>query len=131
MFPGRIDLGVARGVGAERNLIPALSTGDPPMSFADKLTSLIGCLNQSRQGNHDSNGEKSPVDAELWILGSGEESARLAAARGCRYAAAHFLTGQRAIESVEVYRRTFPTHVGAESTLRFGCFLRCRSIYQR
>ncbi|MDN5914390.1 MAG: LLM class flavin-dependent oxidoreductase [Pseudonocardia sp.] len=112
--PGRIDLGLGRALGGNPRVIERVrperdrtSTG-----FAAQLGELLGYFRPA---------DDQPVRAipaagnvpPVWILGSGESSARLAAAAGLPYAFAHHLRPGHATDALRAYREGF---VPSEST---------------
>jgi len=93
MHPGRIDLGLGRAAGTDQRTALALRGRQNLMrdDFPDQLAELEAW---ARDEGPISGVQAQPTDAELppiWLLGSSDFSARLAAARGYPYAfASHF-----------------------------------------
>jgi luciferase family oxidoreductase group 1 len=108
LYPGRIDLGLGRAPGSDRNTMYALRR-DPSSAdtFPQDVVELQGYLTGNTQvpGVDAVPGKGSRVP--LYILGSSLFGARLAAALGLPYAfASHFAPA--ALEAaVAVYRREF------------------------
>ncbi|WP_069160466.1 LLM class flavin-dependent oxidoreductase [Nocardia altamirensis] len=103
-YPNRVDLGIGRAPGT--NAVAAEALRRPPDSvFGDELRELLRYLTVGSAAVTAVPGQGS--DVELWLLGSGLDSARLAAECGLRYAFAHHLKPQLAAESMELYRKEF------------------------
>jgi luciferase family oxidoreductase group 1 len=116
LFPGRIDLGVGRGPGAVAWVAKALSAYDPADAdlFSRKLGDLLALLQGDAAGGSAPAGLRAgPGDGrgpgpEVWLLGSGATTARLAAALGLPFAYAEFLAAEdRGAEVAALYRREF------------------------
>ena len=108
MYPGRIDLGLGRAPGSDRNTMYALRR-DPSSAdaFPQDVVELQGYLTgNTRVPGVDAIPGKGS-DVPLYILGSSLFGAQLAAALGLPYAfASHFAPG--ALEdALAVYRREF------------------------
>jgi luciferase family oxidoreductase group 1 len=121
LFPGRIDLGIGRSTGAVGRLMEALCDGRPMLTGADaisedfrqRLASLMGCFREARQV-FEADGKSYPGlmlgkdDPQIWLLGSGTESAALAAQMGTRVAITLFYgTNVDAASVIAKYRRDF------------------------
>jgi luciferase family oxidoreductase group 1 len=97
LFPNRIDLGVARGIGATPEAADLLRDGltkpaDPAAAdaaFERKLADLMKHLRAGRDADQ-TRGSGAPAQSlpELWLLGSGRWSAELAAKSGANLAMA-------------------------------------------
>ncbi|HXR55290.1 MAG TPA: LLM class flavin-dependent oxidoreductase [Casimicrobiaceae bacterium] len=112
--PGRIDLGVGRAPGSDRLTALALN---PYANAAEEFPRQVHELRQwvcgepldeghpfARIGAHP----KGPTCPELWILGSSDYGAQLAAHFGLPYAYAYFFTeGRGTEEALALYRRNF------------------------
>ena len=103
LFPGRIDLGIARSWTTVGDLLYRHLDGRPRVRskplydarFNDRLAELIGLLDEARKPMIE--GDKAypglslePGEPQLWLLGSGSESARLAAELGTNIALTEF-----------------------------------------
>jgi luciferase family oxidoreductase group 1 len=95
LHPGRIDLGLGRAPGSDRDASRALEASDGH-DFAEQLSQLLAfCGQTSFAANHPFRNIKViPDDVPLppiWILGSSGASARLAGSAGMGYSfASHF-----------------------------------------
>ncbi len=114
LHPGRIDLGLGRAPGADQLTTAALRTGPTsygPEIFPELLVDLCGYLRGDMPGEHPFSridvqpaGQSMP---ELWLLGSGGDSAAYAGAIGCGFAYAHFINPDNLAVALETYRRSF------------------------
>lgn len=112
--PGRIDLGVGRAPGSDRLTSFALNphsnaAEDFPRQVMDLQAWVSG---QPLQQGHPFAAIKAhplgPTSPELWILGSSDYGAQLAAHFGLPYAFAYFFSdGRGAPEALELYRRLY------------------------
>ncbi|MFA5122090.1 LLM class flavin-dependent oxidoreductase [Zavarzinia sp.] len=114
LHPGRIDLGLGRAPGADQRTTAALRPGPSaygPEVFPEQLVDLVGFLRDNLAPDHpfakiaaQPRGETMP---ELWLLGSGGDSAAYAGALGAGFAFAHFINPDSLAVAVETYRRSF------------------------
>ncbi|MFC4165740.1 LLM class flavin-dependent oxidoreductase [Teichococcus aestuarii] len=121
--PGRIDLGVGRAPGSDGRtayaLNPAaaqglLGQGD---RFPAQVQELLGWLGEGLPVNHpfrDVHAQPEvPTRPELWMLGSSDYGAQLAAYFGLPYCFAHFITdGAGAEQALSLYRQGFRAEAG-------------------
>lgn len=123
--PGRIDLGIGRAPGTDMTTAAALRRGqlsaeDFPAQFEELLHFLEGDFPDGHP--YKENGVYAvpgPVQDEengvqrllahppVWLLGSSDYSARLAAQRGFPFAFAAHLADQNVMFALDVYRRNF------------------------
>ena len=115
-FPGRIDLGLGRAPGGDMKTARALAY---PGSLRDvghypeQIDDLIAYLGEGVPADHRFSGVSAgpPVDTqpEVWLLGSGVDSAVMAAERGLPFSFAHFFgsTSEYAPGVCDVYRKRF------------------------
>lgn len=104
VFPGRIDLGLARG-----SVRPALTRYLTPAgaSYESNVSELLSLLRGTEDMIANPAGVAPP---EVWILGSGTESAKLAARHGTAFGFAVFLDTSRqdiCSEVIDAYRTHF------------------------
>lgn len=96
LAPGRIDLGVGRAPGGVGLVNAALDSRDP-REFPAQIAQAIGFLEESMPAAHPfARLHAMPAGAtapELWVLGSSDYGALLAADMGLPYAYAHFIGG--------------------------------------
>jgi luciferase family oxidoreductase group 1 len=109
LAPGRIDLGVGRAPGGDMRTARALNpnAGAAADDFPEQVRDLQAWTSlPTHQGiAAHPRGEHAP---EIWILGSSNYGAQLAAHFGLPYAFAYFFTdGQGADEALALYRRLY------------------------
>lgn len=120
--PGRIDLGLGRAPGSDRLTAYALNphanaADDFPQQVIDLSAWVSGA---PLQDNHPFRTIKAhptgPTAPEMWVLGSSDYGAQLAAHFGLPYAYAYFFSdGRGTEEALALYRRNFrPSAVLAE-----------------
>jgi luciferase family oxidoreductase group 1 len=112
--PGRIDLGVGRAPGSDRLTAFALN---PHANAADAFPQQVQELDAWISGSPLPEGHpfrairaipQGPTRPQLWILGSSDYGAQLAAHFGLPYAFAYFFTdGRGCDEALALYRRNY------------------------
>ncbi len=125
--PGRIDLGVGRAPGTDRLTAYALN---PHANAADEFPQQVLDLQAWVSGTplpeaHPLRAIKAhplgPTRPEVWILGSSDYGARLAAHFGLPYAFAYFFSEGRGVEeALALYRRNYrpsPRHPRPQATI--------------
>ncbi|UCD69539.1 MAG: LLM class flavin-dependent oxidoreductase [Betaproteobacteria bacterium] len=113
LFPGRIDLGIGRAPGGDMLTAKAIN----PMSFyasdafPQQVVDLVGWLDDKLPEDHPFKRVRAmPTGAgapEVWLLGSSDYSANLAAHLGLRFAFAHFINACGGDEVSRAYRHMF------------------------
>jgi len=99
LFPGRIDLGVGRAPGSDQRTMRVLADGKPNWSSADnypyQVRDLVAWLHDALPANHEGSGVTAqPIGdsaPDVWLLGSSDDSAALAAHFGLPFCFAHFI----------------------------------------
>ncbi len=117
LAPGRVDLGIGRAPGGSRRVSEALESRDV-QRFPEQVRDLCDFLDGTLAAEHPHaklvampSGESAP---EVWLLGSSDYSAALAAEMGLPFAFAHFISGD-AEAVTRMYRRHFrPSRRAAE-----------------
>ena len=112
LHPGRIDLGLGRAPGGDRNVIRALRKDGPAAAqrFPNDVVELISLLAKPENASVDLGVRAIPgegTEVPVWILGSSLFGAQLAAHLGLPYAFASHFAPQMVREAAEVYRRDF------------------------
>ncbi len=106
LAPGRIDLGVGRAPGGTRLVSQALESRDPEL-FPQQIADVLGYMNAppdaSRALVAQPGGATAPA---MWVLGSSDYGARLAAQFGLPYTFAQFIGGDYP-SVTQLYRQTF------------------------
>lgn len=112
-YPDRIDLGVGRAPGGDQYTAAALRYGSMvgPEHFPNQVADLSALLRdeQPRTPGMEKARAMPPVDVPpaLWMLGSGDDSAILAALFGLPYACAQFINPAVHEDVLHVYRQRF------------------------
>jgi luciferase family oxidoreductase group 1 len=107
LHPGRIDLGIGRAPGTDQVTAYALRRSIDPS--ADDLPRQLAELRAFFSGTYPKitavpGAGHSPA---LWLLGSSDFSARLAAELGLPFSFAHHFMPQNTLGALDVYRRSF------------------------
>lgn len=127
LFPGRIDLGVGRAPGSDRETMLALQRDRSrplPDDFTEQLVELLALLGDRFPPGHPLARLAAlpglPAKPELWLLGSSSQSAVWAAELGIGYAFADFINPNGA-GSAALYRERFagatPCVIAAVATI--------------
>lgn len=106
LYPGRIDLGLGRAPGSGSRAAHALrrSSSLSAEDFPEQLSDLLSYLKDELPL------KAVPVNVgepEVWILGSSDFGARLAAQRGLPFAFAQHFSHLSAIDILKLYRNNF------------------------
>lgn len=119
-YPERIDLGIGRAPGTDRQTALALRRSMDALN-ADDLQELLRELrgyddsSKSVLTNQDSKIIAMPVDVSLppiWILGSSLYSAQLAAIEATSYSFAYHFNPTGAKDAIALYRKLYLSHHG-------------------
>ena len=119
-YPGRIDLGIGRAPGSDPVTTFALRHGAGGVSdeavtrfpeYVDNVLAMmdtggVGLAVQGRTYPLRATPVATSVPA-IWLLGSSDYSARLAAEKGMPYVFAHHFSGSGTAEALELYRSSF------------------------
>jgi luciferase family oxidoreductase group 1 len=118
LHPGRIDLGLGRAPGTDPLTAFALRRSKEAMradDFPEQLGELMAFLADDFPIDHPfrnihavPQGVKSP---DLWLLGSSDFSARVAAKLGLSFAFAHHIAPAEAVRAMRLYREAFEPSV--------------------
>ena len=120
VFPGRIDLGIGRAPGSDPVTSWALRHGaggvdDEAVSrFPEYVDNVLAMMSPAGAAL-GINGRTYPLRAtpqatsvpDVWLLGSSDYSARLAAEKGLPYVFAHHFSGTGTAEALQLYRAGF------------------------
>jgi luciferase family oxidoreductase group 1 len=114
LAPGRIDLGVGRAPGSDQRTAHLLNPDRYASErFGQQIMELKAWLSgQTMPQGHPGHGvfayPQSNSKPEIWILGSSDYGAQLAAHLGLAYAYAHFITDGLGLEqALELYRQHY------------------------
>ncbi|MCZ8521962.1 MULTISPECIES: LLM class flavin-dependent oxidoreductase [Paenibacillus] len=113
LYPGRIDVGLGRAPGGMPLATQALQEGRASGvdRYPEQVADLTAYLRDALPEGHRFAGLKAspviPASPPVWLLGSSDESARLAAEQGTAFAYAHFINGYGGPEAMRWYRNHF------------------------
>jgi luciferase family oxidoreductase group 1 len=114
LHPGRIDLGLGRAPGTDSLTALALRRSREAVysdDFPAQLAELLAFFDDDFPANHPYQRVKAMPDdvasPEIWLLGSSDFSAQLAASAGLRFAFAHHIQPEPAISALRFYRDNF------------------------
>lgn len=119
-YPGRIDLGIGRAPGTDGVTSWALRHGaggvsdDSVSHFPEYVDNVLAMMDPEGVGvrvqgrTHVLNATPHATGVPtVWLLGSSDYSARLAAEKGLPYVFAHHFSGSGTREAIDLYRSTF------------------------
>jgi luciferase family oxidoreductase group 1 len=119
-FPGRVDLGIGRAPGTDPVTSFALRHGAGGVSdeavnrFPEYVDNVLAMMEPTgvglNVGGRTHALRATPEAASvptIWLLGSSDYSARLAAEKGMPYVFAHHFSGSGTAEALDLYRSTF------------------------
>ena len=114
LYPRRIDLGIGRAPGTDQLTALALRRSKERLGAADfpaQLAELLGLSSGDLPAGHPFAGIRViPSDVTLppvWVLGSTEDGAAIAADFGLGFAFAHHINPGAALKALDVYRSSF------------------------
>lgn len=132
MYPGRIDLGIGRAPGSDQLTAQALAYGSPLGAeyFPAKVRDLTLFLTDTLPDDHPMQGiHASPIPdrpPEVWLLGSSDQSAALAAHFGLPFSFAQFISPEGGAWVTNAYRESFkPSPTLAAPKCSLGVFVVC------
>lgn len=139
LHPGRIDLGIGRAPGSDQLTAVALAGGAGEMAgarFPQQVADVIGYLSDSIPAGHPfaqlrvmPAGSTMP---EVWLLGSSDQSAILAAHFGTPFSFAHFINDVGGPEVMQAYRQGFrPSPRLARPLANIGVFVICADTEEK
>jgi luciferase family oxidoreductase group 1 len=117
-YPGRIDLGIGRAPGSDPVTSFALRHNGPETADANRFDEVVDnvlAMLAPEGVGLSVQGRSYPLRAtpqavgvpEVWLLGSSDYSARLAAAKGLPYVFAHHFSGEGTAQVLDLYRSGF------------------------
>ncbi len=133
LHPGRIDLGIGRAPGSDQLTAMALAHGPGALGidqFPAQIRDVIGYLEGALPADHPfariTAMPSGPTAPEVWLLGSSDQSAAMAAHFGCAFSFAHFIVDRGGDTVMRGYREQFrPSTALAEPTGSIGVFVIC------
>lgn len=123
LYPGRIDLGLGRAPGTDQATARALRRnlgGHGGHDFPEQLEELLRYFSASSEDRvHAYPGRG--LSIPIWLLGSSDFSARLAAELGFPFAFASHFAPEELLAAINIYRRRFkPSRALAEPYVMVG-----------
>ncbi len=108
MFPGRIDLGIGRAPGTDQATVRALRrAADSAENFPANLQELMNYFKPASPGQLVRAVPGEGLNIPIWLLGSSDFSARLAATLGLPFAFASHFAPDYLLHSIQLYRETY------------------------
>jgi luciferase family oxidoreductase group 1 len=112
LFPGRIDLGIGRAPGSDQATARALrSQAWGPEDFPQQVADVVGFVRGGLPPDHPHARvlamPTGPTVPEIWLLGSSDQSAALAAHFGLGFSFAHFINADGGAEVTRAYQQAF------------------------
>jgi luciferase family oxidoreductase group 1 len=119
LYPGRIDLGIGRAPGTDGLTALALRRSREALTaddFTSQLAEMLAFANGDFPDDHPFRAIRAvPVDVPLpplWLLGSSDYSAQVAAGIGVGFAFARHISPEGAAEAIGLYRERFSPSEG-------------------
>jgi luciferase family oxidoreductase group 1 len=134
LFPRRIDLGVGRAPGSDQRTMRILADGrsnwNDPASYPYQVRDLVAWLHDALPDDHAGRGVTAqPTGStapDVWLLGSSDESAALAAHFGLPFCFAHFINPDGGDAATRAYRAHFrPSALHAGPTAMMAITVLC------
>jgi luciferase family oxidoreductase group 1 len=132
LFPGRIDLGLGRAPGSDQLTARALAGpgGGAPEFFPQQVSDLLAWLGGEPPPEHPFSKVRAMPTGDtipdVWLLGSSDQSAALAAHFGTGFSFAHFINADGGAEITRAYVRQFkPSALRAEPMASVAVFVVC------
>ncbi|WP_143307104.1 LLM class flavin-dependent oxidoreductase [Chitinophaga vietnamensis] len=132
LFPGRIDLGIGRAPGGDRETSSILNPSNTfsERDFMQQLIDLRSFLTDHREGGSQYDHIRAIPEAEtapeMWILSSSGGSGQFAAHLGMALSFAHFINPDGGAQAVKQYRHYFkPSLQLPEPRVNVGIFGFC------
>lgn len=131
LHPNRIDLGIGRAPGGMPRATMALQEGKLERAdYRKQVTDMIAYLTDTVPEDHRFPGLKATplIDTvpELWMLGSSNGSATVAAEKGTAFSYAHFINHEGGVQSMQQYKRHFqPSSLYEEPETSVAVFVIC------
>src|SRR5882724_9851158 len=113
LYPNRIDLGIGRAPGSDQVTASALVSGEMPRvdDFPQKIADVLGFMSGTLPPEHPFARvlamPTGPSVPEVWLLGSSDQSAAMAAHFGTAFSFAHFINAEGGPEITRAYTREF------------------------
>lgn len=137
LYPERIDVGVGRAPGGMPRASYALNVGKKRDvgRFPEQIDELQMYLTDAIPEDHKYYGMKAtpvtPSAPPVWMLGSGQSSAELAAEKGLPYMFAQFINGEGGQSFARTYRDRFVSQHGSEAYQGVAIFVVCQETEEQ
>ncbi|MGO1058763.1 LLM class flavin-dependent oxidoreductase [Planococcus sp. FY231025] len=137
LYPGRIDAGMGRAPGGMPRASYALNNGKPrdAAKFPEQIDELRMYLEDAIPEEHPYYGMKATPVTEtappVWMLGSGQSSALLAAEKGLPYMFAQFINGEGGQSFAKSYRDRFVSYNGSKPYQGVAIFVVCQETEEQ
>jgi luciferase family oxidoreductase group 1 len=131
LYPGRIDLGIGRAPGSDQLTARALAPMGPGIEdFPQKIADVLDWLQGDVPPEHPHGGviamPSGSSAPEVWLLGSSDQSAAMAAHFGTGFSFAHFINADGGGEVTRAYTRAFkPSVAMPEPRASVAAFVVC------
>ncbi len=133
LYPGRIDLGVGRAPGTDRRAASALRSGSDGWGaeqYPQQVSDLIEFISDRIDPAHPFASVHAmpagPSTPPMWLLGSSDQTAAVAAHFGCGFSFAHFINNQGGPAVMQAYRDQFqPAASLTQPDGSIGVFVLC------
>src|SRR5215475_10446643 len=134
LYPGRIDLGIGRAPGSDQLTARALGGSGAPEFFPQQVQDLVAFVHGELPPEHPFAKVRAmptgPTAPELWLLGSSDQSAALAAHFGAAFSFAHFINADGGAEITRAYAREFkPSPWLATPSASIAVFVVCADTH--
>ena len=109
LFPGRVDLGLGRAPGTDQAAAYAMrrNMSADAGQFPNDVVELLNYFQPAAPGQRVRAIPGEGLDVPVWILGSSNFGAHLAAQLGLPYAFASHFAPQQLMQAIQIYRETF------------------------
>ncbi len=138
MYPGRIDCGIGRAPGSDGLTAAALAYGSQigieyfPAKVGDLRAFLTDTKPVTEAFARIKATPKTETAPELWLLGSSDSSAALAARMGTAFSFAHFINGEGGEQIVNFYRHAYePSEFAPEPRANICLFAICAETTEK
>ena len=133
LYPGRIDLGVGRAPGSDQLTARALGGTGAPEFFPQQVQDLLAFVHGELPPEHPFAKVRAmptgPTAPELWLLGSSDQSAAIAAHFGAAFSFAHFINADGGAEITRAYAREFKPSLLAAPRASVAVFVVCADTH--
>jgi luciferase family oxidoreductase group 1 len=139
LHPGRVDLGIGRAPGTDPMTAAALRRSTDPLSaehFPQELEQMIGFFDGAF-GQEDPHRGITAVPGkglkpQIWLLGSSDYSAQMAAEMGLPFSFAHHFAPRNTVAAIQLYKGLFqPSQYLDKPYAKVACAVICAEDDER